>query len=107
MAIGETSLTMDKFGFLTVVRNGRRIATAAGCTSPIMDGPGFLMSPGAGLPTIMDAGSFMAATGGGGRDRSTPVTIQSGPRHMCPSSDLAGEDGVSTLVLVSAAASGA
>ena len=38
--------------------------------SPIMDGPGFPTSPGAGRRITTGAGSFMAGTGAGGRGRS-------------------------------------
>jgi len=58
-----------------------------------MDGPGFPTNPGAGRLITMDAGSFMAGTGAGGRAQSMQDMSRFGPRLTCPSLGLVVEVG--------------
>src|SRR5712691_6369860 len=99
------SLITDKFGFLMTGRTGPPIATAAGCMSPTMAGPGFPTSPGVGRRITTGAGSFMAVTGAGGLDRFMPDITRCGHLRTFPSSDSAEEAGELTSGSASAAGS--
>ena len=68
-ASGRMSRTTAACGFLPLRPAGRRIAMAAGCTSPTTDGLGCLTSHGAGLRITTGVGSCMAEIGAGGPAR--------------------------------------
>src|SRR5277367_4928397 len=72
MARGKTSRIMAMFGFPTTwVRTGRLTVTALGTTFLPGAGVGLAMSRGALRLTTTAAGTILAATGAGARDRST------------------------------------
>ena len=89
MAPGRRFPTMAQCGFRKLTLAGRHIEPAAGFGSPIGDGRGLPMSPGAGRLITMAAGSSGAGPGPGGLVRSTPLSSDSGRRHTSPSLDLA------------------
>lgn len=89
MATGKTCQITAKFGFPIKIQDGRLTATARGNGNLTTDGRGFHTSHGDGRHSTMDAGSFGAAIGFGGRDRSESMvggaTILFGRRLMFPS----------------------
>src|SRR5215831_4496565 len=86
--IGFTSRAMATFGSLIRKPRGPHIKREGGCGNHITDGPGSLMSRGAGPLITMDAGFITAAPGAGGRDRSTLVIVRCGRPHLFSSSAL-------------------
>src|SRR6266849_1111371 len=60
---------------------GRRIVTEAGSGFHLMDGPGWVMSPGAGRLITMAAGSITTTTGPGVRIVNSTGTVVGGGRR--------------------------
>lgn len=75
---GSVFQAMIMFGPPWSMTIGLRTGPAVGFGKPIGVGHGVLMSLGVGLPTIMGAGFPIKATGIGGLDRATPITVRCG-----------------------------
>lgn len=91
---------MVQCGVPRLLQAGLRIETGVGCTSLIGDGPGFLTMIGDGRRITTAAGCIWMAVGDGGRVRRMGIRsiVRSGRRLMSRSVDLVeGSESVSAL----------